>query len=467
MSRPIVLGFGVTGQAVAKVLAARGQAPLAVDDRPAPGAAEIAASLGTELLVAPPPALFDRLVADCDLVVTSPGIALGHPHLAAAGRAGVEVCSEIELAWTLMGSSSGPHPRLLAITGTNGKTTVTTAVAQLLANAGTRAVAAGNIGFPLVEAVALPGTEVVVAEVSSFQLHFTRHFRPEVSCWLNFADDHLDWHPDRAHYAASKAKIWANQGRGDTVVLNADDPAVGEAARSVPAGVRRLQWSASGSSPSWLRFEDGWLLGPGGQRMARASELPRALPHDVDNALATAAVALVAGASLGAVTEGLHHMPQLAHRVELVAEVAGVRWYDDSKATTPASVLAALAGFTSVVLIAGGRNKGLDLGGLGAAAPQVHSVVAIGEAADEVAESFSGGAVVRRAASMSEAVDAAGEMARLGDAVLLSPGCASFDWYRSYAERGEHFAELVRGRLGPPSKAPARSKSNDKGGDRC
>jgi UDP-N-acetylmuramoylalanine--D-glutamate ligase len=174
------------------------------------------------------------------------------------------------------------------------------------------------------------------------------------------------------------------------------------------------------------------------------AELPRALPHDVSNALAAAAVALSAGAGLEACRQALAEAPALPHRVELVAQAEGVSWYDDSKATTPASVLAAVAGFDSVVLIAGGRNKGLDLGALAGAVPPVKAAVAIGEAAGEVVEALSPLVDVKEAATMQEAVEQAARLARPGDAVILSPGCASFDWYRSYAARGEDFAAAVR-----------------------
>jgi UDP-N-acetylmuramoylalanine--D-glutamate ligase len=175
--------------------------------------------------------------------------------------------------------------------------------------------------------------------------------------------------------------------------------------------------------------------------------LPRALPHDIANALAAAAVSLAAGATVEGVAAGLASAPQLPHRVSLVGEGGGVRWFDDSKATTPASVLSAVAGFPSVVLIAGGRNKGLDLSALAAAAPPVRSAVAIGESAPEVSRALAGRVPVRQAETMAEAVDMAAEVARPGDAVLLSPGCTSFDWYASYAARGDEFARIVRCRL--------------------
>jgi UDP-N-acetylmuramoylalanine--D-glutamate ligase len=192
----------------------------------------------------------------------------------------------------------------------------------------------------------------------------------------------------------------------------------------------------------------GMMVGPAGLELVTTGELTRALPLDVANGLAAAATALAAGGSVKGCQAALRQFRSLPHRVEMVGERDGVRWYDDSKSTTPASVLAAVAGFASVVLIAGGRNKGLDLRVLAAAAPPVRAVVAIGDAAGEVEAAFSGRVPVLRAADMAAAVSAADELAVAGDVVLLSPGCASFDWYRSYSERGEEFTALVAATVG-------------------
>jgi UDP-N-acetylmuramoylalanine--D-glutamate ligase len=188
-------------------------------------------------------------------------------------------------------------------------------------------------------------------------------------------------------------------------------------------------------------------VGPNGLDLLSKADLPRALPHDVANSLAAAAVALAAGATVDGCRSGLTSTLPLPHRVSFVAESGGVAWYDDSKATTPASVLAAVSGFPSVVLIAGGRNKGLDLNALSTAAPPVRAVVAIGEAAAEIVHAFEGAVPVTTAGSMSNAVEAARAMARTGDAVLLSPGCASFDWYSSYSARGDDFVAIVKATL--------------------
>jgi UDP-N-acetylmuramoylalanine--D-glutamate ligase len=449
MTVVLVVGFGVTGRAVAQALMGDGERVVAVDDCPGPEAVAAAADLGVRLLPRPSTATLDALLADTALVVPSPGVPVGHPVVAVAAACSVPVISEIELAWRRLAARGPGGPRLVAVTGTNGKTTVVTLVADILAASGQQALAAGNIGHPLIDAVGRD-VDVVVGEVSSFQLQFTEDFRPAVCCWLNTAENHLDWHPSMAHYAAAKARIWAAQGPGDVAVVNLEDPIVMAAASAphgIPAGVVRRDFSTSGPADFMIDRERGVLLGPDGD-IAPVSALPRALPHDLANALAAAAVADAAGATRSGRRAGLEGFEGLPHRVQRVATAGGVGWYDDSKATTPASVLAAVAGFSSVVLIAGGRNKGLDLAGLAAAAPPVRAVVAIGDAASEVQAAFSGVVPVEAAPTMAAAVAAAARLARPGDTVLLSPGCASFDWYRSYAERGDDFAALVARQLG-------------------
>jgi UDP-N-acetylmuramoylalanine--D-glutamate ligase len=289
---------------------------------------------------------------------------------------------------------------------------VTTLISEMLTESGVRATAAGNIGRPLIEAVDDP-VDVVVAEVSSFQLELTTAaFAPDVAVLLNVAVDHLDWHGTPDAYAAAKAKVFSHQRADDVVIVNGDDAvAMGLAAR---APGRVMPITAAGQS------------------------------HDVFNARIATAAARELGAQDDAIEAVLARFTQLPHRVEPVGEISGVRYVDDSKATNPHATISALQGFDHVVLIAGGRNKDLDLGGLGAHADRVRAVVAIGESADEVEAAFAGtGVPVSRAASMREAVRRAAADAFPGDVVLLSPACASFDWYENYAARGDDFAREV------------------------
>ncbi len=436
VERALVIGFARTGQAVARVLKGLSVPVVVVEDHPSPEAREAARRLGVELAIAPGPLELARHLADADLVVASPGVPPSHPALAAAPAA--RLCSEIELAAQL---SAVP---LVAITGTNGKTTVTGLVAEMLRRSGTRALAAGNIGRPLVEAVLEDQVDLVVAEVSSFQLAFTRRFRPVVATWLNFAEDHLDWHDSLASYAAAKARIFAAQRGEDVAVANAEDEVVLAAARASRAALVTF-----GLGHGDYTCHEGTLVAKGLGEIVAIRELPRALPHDLANALAACATAISVGASPEACRAALVEAAPLPHRVAKVGSLDGVDYYDDSKATTPSAVAAALAGFRDVVLIAGGRNKGLDLSALRAGAEPgghhlVRAVVAIGEAAPEVAAAFTPGYEVVRASSMGEAVELARKLAHGAEAVLLSPGCASFDWYRSYEERGQDFAAHVR-----------------------
>jgi len=440
-----VVGLGLTGEAVARRAADEGGEVTVVDDRPSSaGFAERAARLaplGVAVVAEPDAAALARLVRGADLVVPSPGVPESHPVYDLARRSGVALVSEVELA-----AATARHlgRTLVAVTGTNGKTTVTTMVAQMLQDGGIRAVAAGNIGRPLVDAVH-DDVEVVVAEVSSFQLRFTDTFRPRVAVLLNAAPDHLDWHPDFDSYVAAKARIFANQSGDDLLVYNADDAAVRRAAEAAPA--RKVAFTlrprTAHGAPVY-GVAGGCLTRADGSPFLPVADLARSGPHDIANALAAAAAAFAAGAGEAAVASVLRSFAGLPHRVTPVGQSGGVTFVDDSKATNPHATLAALAGFDSVVLIAGGRNKGLDLGVLRSEAGRVRAVVAIGEAAGEVAACFEGVRPVQRAGSMAEAVQRAAGLAEPGDTVLLSPACASFDWYRSYGERGDDFAARVR-----------------------
>jgi UDP-N-acetylmuramoylalanine--D-glutamate ligase len=309
-------------------------------------------------------------------------------------------------------------------------------------------VVCGNNEVPLVAAIDDPAPEVFVVEASSFRLLHSERFAPTAAAWLNLAPDHLDNHGSLAAYEAAKARIWQWQGRGDVAIGNADDPVVARHLASAPAGRRWSFSTIEGSTADWT-VAGGDLRGPDGfEHFVAVDELPRQFTHDLANGLAAVALAAPVGATPAGAADALRSFTGLAHRLALVAEVDGVRWFDSSKATTPHAALNDVAAVGSSVLVAGGRNKGLDLSVLAQAAPSVRAVVAIGEAAVEVAAAFAGIRPVVEASSMAEAVDAAAGLARAGDAVVLAPGCASFDWYGSYGERGDDFARLVLSRAG-------------------
>lgn len=436
--RFLVHGLGITNRAVVAALRAHGRDVVLSGDGDEAELRELAASAGAEAAVHRP----DRdelvgLLERVDAVVPAPGLPDRHPLFEAVAAVQRPVLSEFDLAATW------DDRRVVAVTGTNGKTTVATLLRDMLLAAGIPTVAVGNLETPLVAAIADPTPEVFVVEASSFRLARSRWFRPEVAVWLNFAEDHLDVHRDLATYRAAKERITADQQPSDLAVLNADDPTVTSFAAQLdddPTGPEVWRFSVSG--PAELDLS-GRHLRVHGTSFATTDRLWSQLPHDRANVLAAAGAAVRMGAALDAVGAAASAFDGLAHRVQFVAERDGVRFYDDSKATAPHATLSALAGFDSVVLIAGGRNKGLDLGVLAAAGERVRAVVGIGESADEVLDAFAEREGVR-APTMDAAVRAAAGFARSGDAVVLSPACASFDWYGSYAERGDDFARAVR-----------------------
>jgi UDP-N-acetylmuramoylalanine--D-glutamate ligase len=442
----LVLGLGVTGDAVVRHRTAAGDDVVVVEDVPTGENAyrdrvATAVAAGAEIVEHPAPDRLTDLVRGADIVVPSPGVPLRHPALVAAREAAVAVRAEVDLAAEL---ATKLGKILVAVTGTNGKTTVTTLITAMLDSSGGAALGAGNIGLPLLDA-ADADARTLVAEVSSFQLACTTEaFRPRVAVLLNVAPDHLDWHGSFDEYAAAKARVFANQRDRDRLVFNGDDDVAARLAETAPA--QRVAFTLE-SHPDMFRVEDGVLVDTSGQPFADVDALPFNAPHDRANALAAAAAAFAAGASRDSVERALREYPRLHHRVARIGNTGGVQYYDDSKATNPHATRSAVAAFEEidgkVVLIAGGRNKGLDLSVLRPLASRLRSVVAIGEATHEVQSVFEGEVPVTPADSMRTAVAAARASAQPGDVVLLSPACASFDWYPSYSARGNDFAREV------------------------
>lgn len=431
--RSVVVGLGVTGRAVLDALVRRGHDVVAVDDRPGDEARRATADAGVELVEAPDADGLRALLVGAGEVLPAPGLPDRHPVFAAAEAAGVPVRSELDLA------ARWDDRPVVAVTGTDGKTTVTELAAAVLRASGTAAVVCGNNDTPLVTAIDDPATDVFVVEASSFRLLHSERFAPRAAAWLNFAPDHLDHHRSLDDYEAAKARIWAWQGADDVAIGNVDDAVVLRRLRAAPG---RQQTFGLAAPADW-RVDGGTLVGPPGTIVA-VDDLPRRFDHDLANALAAVALAVPAGASVEGAAAALRAFTGLPHRLALVVDAGGVRWYDSSKATTPHAALNDVSVVGPAVLIAGGRNKGLDLAVLADAPPGVHAVVAIGESAGEVAAAFADGdRRVVTASSMAEAVARAAELARPGDAVVLAPGCASFDWYTSYGERGDDFAARV------------------------
>ncbi len=428
-------GMGATNRAVAAALARREMEFIAVDDSPDLAVSRATEAADVELQDPPEGQELADIMSRCAAFLPTPGMADRHPAMRAAAVAGARVISEFDLA------AVWDERPVVAITGTNGKTTVTTLVAAALAPS-SAALAAGNNELPLVSAIEDSTPAMFVAEASSFRLGRSRWFRPRVGAWLNFSPDHLDVHASLEAYAEAKSALWLHMLEDDVAVVNNADPVVRSWQPVSPKVV------TFGTPASDVSVDDGGkVLRVGGEPLLEIRQLPRRFPHDLRNAEAAVACALAAGAPTADLCGALAAFRGLPHRLQLVAESDGICWYNDSKATTPDAVLAATSAFESAVLIAGGRNKGLDLGCLANAA-SVRAVVAIGEAAEEISAIFAGSRPVRCASDMETAVAAAGEMALAGDAILLSPGCTSFDWYGSYRQRGEHFATLVRNAVG-------------------
>ena len=381
-------------------------------------------------------------LASADLIVTSPGVPVEQPVFDAARARGVETIGELEFAWRWLAG------RVIAITGTKGKSTTTTLIGRMLEAAGKQVMVGGNIGTPLSAQVEESTADTVhVVETSSFQLETTTSFHPWIAVWLNFADDHLDRHPTVAAYAAAKARIFANQDANDWAVLNADDRAVLEHARGT--GAQRVMFSLEGGVRDGFVVDGDWIVRRAGTQVERliplgAVELTGR--HMLNNVLAAAAATHVAGVRPEAMVSALRGFHGLPHVMEPVATVGGVRFVNDSKATNVEAARRSIESFErGVVAIVGGRYKGGDFRELGGPlATRGRAVIAIGEAAPRVRKALADIVRVIDAPSMRDAVERGYEAARPDGVVLLAPACSSFDWFRDYAERGDVFKQEVK-----------------------
>ncbi|HEY0640755.1 MAG TPA: UDP-N-acetylmuramoyl-L-alanine--D-glutamate ligase [Pseudonocardiaceae bacterium] len=435
--RVLVVGAGVSGRSAAAALVERGAAVVVTATNPdelrdLPG---VTTAPG---LVEPPEGV--------GLVVTSPGVRPDNPLLAAAAARGIEVIGEVELAWRLDQERERPA-RWLVVTGTNGKTTTVGMLEAMLRAAGLHAVACGNIGLPVVDAVRA-GYEVLAVELSSFQLHWSPSVRPFAGAVLNVEPDHLDWHGTLDAYTAAKARAFL----AEVAVGGLDDPGAARLLAAAPAP-RRLGFTLGEPGPDRLGVRDGRLVDTDGAVLAAVEDVNPPGPSGVLDALAAAALARLAGALPTAIRDGLRVFEPAAHRGAVVAEHDGVRYVDNSKATNPPAAAAALRGCDSVVWLAGGLLKGADVDGLVADhAHRFRGVVLIGADRAEIAAALARHAPdvpLREVSSgddgaMTEAVRAAADLARPGDVVLLAPAAASWDMFRSYGHRGDAFAEAAR-----------------------
>jgi UDP-N-acetylmuramoylalanine--D-glutamate ligase len=439
----VVVGLGATGLSVARHLAALGESVLVMDSREHPPGLD---ALRRELPQVP--ALlgpFDAaLLAAAGRVILSPGVPLADPAVQAALNAGVEVVGDVEL---FAREVSAP---VAAVTGSNGKSTVTALLADMTRAAQRRTRVGGNFGPPALELLAGEVADVYVLELSSFQLETTWSLAPAVAAVLNVSPDHLDRYPDLAAYVAAKARVLDGAG---AAVLNLDDPRV---ARMGPDAARVAGFSVLGdprARAGLVRGDGGEWLALGGEPVAPAASMPLAGRHNLANALAAMAMAELLGVPHAAMARGIAGFRGLAHRCVRVAERAGVHWIDDSKGTNVGATVAAIEGIArgrNLVLIAGGLGKGQDFSALAAPiARHVHTLVLLGRDAGAIDAVVPAAVARRHAAAMDDAVALAAQAARAGDTVLLSPACASFDMFDGYAARGLAFAGAVHA-LGAP-----------------
>ncbi|MBI5190099.1 MAG: UDP-N-acetylmuramoyl-L-alanine--D-glutamate ligase [Nitrospirae bacterium] len=436
-----VVGLAKSGVGAANLLHSLGAAVTVTDSKPESELAAQAARLSPGVMKAlgshP-----DVLFTGADLIVISPGVPLTAPPLVKAAAAGVEITGELELSYLLSGSP------FIAITGTNGKSTTTTLVGLMLEAAGMKAYVGGNLGNALTdEPERLKGQDFIVAEVSSFQLETIKTFRPRVSALLNVTQDHMDRYPGMAEYADAKARVFMNQSGDDVHVANFDDaPTMALAAK---AACRVARFSRKSALSFGVFVRDGNMvstMGSGETVVLPISDIRIKGAHNVENALAAAAITLAAGAPADAVAKVLREFPGLEHRMEFVRELDGVTWYNDSKGTNVGAVEKSLEGFDQpIILIAGGLDKHSDFSPLvPLLRERVKKLILIGKAADDMYAALSGATdTVKLGYDMDEAVRLARASASPGDVVMLSPACASFDMFRNFEDRGRQFKEMV------------------------
>jgi UDP-N-acetylmuramoylalanine--D-glutamate ligase len=434
----LVVGLARSGQAAARLLAKRGAEVLGCDSG-SPDGAEGLRDAGVEVhLDTDGLALLER--ARC--LVKSPGVPRQAPVVEGARRRGIPVLGELELAWRLMENT------FVAVTGTNGKTTVTELLGHVWRTAGEPVAVAGNVGTPLASLVGeLPVDATVACEASSFQLEDTEAFAPECGVLLNVTPDHLDRHVDLEDYLSAKLRIFANQGNDDVAVFNASEPAI--AGRDLGGCARRIPY-CRGADPDCAVSLNEETIFIGSEPLMETSELSLPGPHNADNAMAVTAAATAMGIDREAIREGLRTFPGVPHRLERVAKANGVIYVNDSKATNVAAAAAALRSFDGGIhAILGGSLKGGGFTDLtGPVAERCVACYLIGEAAQALENDLepvrSAGVELHRSGDLATAVRNASAAATDGQVVLLAPACASFDAYRDFEERGEHFRALVR-----------------------
>jgi len=437
----LVIGLARTGLATSLFCAKHGAIVTATDTRPESDLAEAAATLRSGGTAVQLGGYTDKILDGQELVIPSPGVPANSEILKAARAQNIPVWSEIELADRFL------HGRLVGITGSNGKTTTTSLVEHILKNSGLSTLLAGNIGTPLSDVVEQTNDQTVtVAELSSFQLEWIETFRPNISVFLNLTPDHLDRHGSMEAYGAAKARIFERQTASDFAVLNADDPSSTPYAPSTPKVLwfSRKQRVAQGT---FLRGEEILFRHHGEEEMIlKQSEIPLPGAHNLENVLAAVTAARLIGARPREIQKAVRSFKGVEHRLEFVAELNGVRYYNDSKATNVDATLKALDAFAGrILIILGGKDKGSDYTVLQTPlSEKAILALLIGAAAQKIESQISGSVAIERAGTIQRAVEIASNTAQAGDIVLLAPACASFDQFENYEHRGRVFKQLVR-----------------------
>jgi UDP-N-acetylmuramoylalanine--D-glutamate ligase len=448
--RVLVVGLARTGVVVSLFSVGYGARVTATDEKPEPALADSAARLRAAGVKLELGAHNQQTFLDQDLIVLSPGVPANLPVLELARAKGIPVWSEIELAWRFL------RGKLVAITGSNGKTTTTSLVAHILKTAGIHTLVGGNIGVPLLALVeSSTDSTVTAAEISSFQLETIAEFRPDIGVLLNLTPDHLDRHASFDEYARAKMRMFDNQLDQDAAVLNADDA---EVTRRMPSGPTIYWFSRQKRIASGAFLRDGQILfrTDGSEiPLARRDEIPLRGEHNLENVLAACAAAYLAGADPALIANGVRTFCGVEHRLEFVAEIGGIAFYNDSKATNVDATLKAIEAFPGpLIVILGGKDKGAPYRPLRQPLRErARLAVLIGAAAENIEGDLTGAVPIVRAGTLDCAVEEAMKAAKPGDTVLLAPACSSFDQFENYEHRGRVFKELVARR----GKRPDRS----------
>jgi UDP-N-acetylmuramoylalanine--D-glutamate ligase len=438
--RVLVVGLARTGVATSLFCSACGASVTATDARTENAIGEVLSQLRTAGVHLELGGHREETVLEQDLIIPSPGVPADAPLFKAARAKGITIWSEIELADRFL------NGRLIGITGSNGKTTTTSLIEHILRSAGISTILAGNIGTPLISRVEETNdASVTVVELSSFQLELIDSFRPNISVFLNLTPDHLDRHHTLEEYGAAKARIFENQTEADSAVLNADDPATTKYAPAKPQvfWFSRKQRVAQGA---FVRENEIVFRRDGNEEtLLKLQDISMAGAHNVENVLAAVAATRLAGADASAIAKGVRSFSGVEHRLEFVAEIGGVRYYNDSKATNVDATLKALDSFPGRILVVlGGKDKGSDYTALQKLLRE-KAILAllIGAAAEKIEKQIAGSVAIERAGTIERAVEIASHAARPGDVVLFAPACASFDQFENYEHRGRVFKDLV------------------------